>query len=101
MKFNDMVKQINAVMIFQTLNNTTLESGKTFKIRYCYYLNLFSYQEPSGRVIDEIWNKGTSFPDTKYYYGEPDHSKRIAITYFNGTNACKILFYLTDQLSIH
>lgn len=27
--------------------------------------------------MDEIWNKGTSFPDTKYYYGEPDHSKNI------------------------
>ena len=27
--------------------------------------------------MDEIWNKGTSFPDTKYYYGEPDHSKKI------------------------
>ena len=34
------------------------------------------YKEPSGRVIDEVWNKGTSFLDTKYYYGEPDHSEK-------------------------
>lgn len=29
--------------------------------------------------MDEIWNKETSFPDTKFYYGEPDNSKRIAL----------------------
>lgn len=39
-------------------------------------LSFLFYKEPSGRVIDEVWNKGTSFLDTKYYYGEPDHSEK-------------------------
>lgn len=42
-----------------------------------YYFIVYIYEEPNGRVIDEVWNKGTAFPDTKYYYGEPDHSKKI------------------------
>ena len=40
------------------------------------YIPRIYFVEPSGRVMDEIWNKGTSFPDTKYYYGEPDHIVR-------------------------
>ena len=27
--------------------------------------------------MDHIWNKGTSFPDTKYYYGEPKNSMNL------------------------
>ncbi|CAB4005826.1 Thioredoxin domain-containing 12, partial [Paramuricea clavata] len=40
------------------------------------YIPRIYFVEPSGRVMDEIWNKETSFPDNKYYYGEPDHIVR-------------------------
>ena len=31
-------------------------------------------KEPSGRVMNEVWNEGTTFPHVKYYYGEADES---------------------------
>ncbi|XP_046849923.1 uncharacterized protein LOC124443513 [Xenia sp. Carnegie-2017] len=40
------------------------------------YIPRIYFVEPSGKVMDHIWNKGTSFPDTKYYYGEPKNIVR-------------------------
>ena len=30
---------------------------------------------PEGKVIDEIWNKGTKHPHVKYYYSSPQECK--------------------------
>lgn len=35
---------------------------------------VFLSKEPSGRVMNEVWNEGTAFPHVKYYYGEADES---------------------------
>ncbi|XP_046850918.1 uncharacterized protein LOC124444366 [Xenia sp. Carnegie-2017] len=36
------------------------------------YIPRILFAEPSGRVMDEVWNEGTAYPHVKYYYGEAD-----------------------------
>lgn len=45
---------------------------------YFTVFSLFSiFQDPEGKVIEPIWNEGTKYPHTKYYYPTAEQSKIV------------------------